>query len=129
MSETPIGNIAIRTTETEQRAFYQLADGTSVFLCAVAREDYESAPLRQKFFDLATELVLRRVRSTRDDVILVHRDPAPPPEADANVGLPCWLCKSEIAQDVRDYLRSSSARDVVRSPSGLPMQCCRVVAV
>jgi hypothetical protein len=129
--ENKIGDVVVLKTETQQQAFYQLADGTSVFLCAVALEDYENTPLRQRFFDLATEIVLARIRATGSNVTLVQRDPSPPPEAKTNAGLPCWSCASPTAADVRDWLRSSSEQDVAghRSPSGLPLICCRVVAV
>jgi len=50
MSENKIGDVVVVKTETRQEAFYQLADGTSTFLCAVAANDCEDAVLRQRVF-------------------------------------------------------------------------------
>jgi hypothetical protein len=38
MSENKIGDVVVLKTDTQQQAFYQLADGTSTFLCAIAVE-------------------------------------------------------------------------------------------
>jgi len=129
MSENKIGDVVVLKTETRQEAFYHLADGTSVFLCAIALDDYENVVLRQRFFELATEIVLARIRASGSDVKLVQRGPAPPSQTNPSDGLPCWLCKSPIAEDVRSLLRSSAASDIHLSPSGLPVNCCRVTAV
>jgi hypothetical protein len=125
MSENKVGDIVVVKTETRQEAFCRLADGTSAFLCAIAADDYENPLLREQFFVFATEIVLARIRASGGNVRLVQRDTAPPLEANANDGLPCWLCKSPIADDVRSLLRSSAA-DVCLTPSGVPMNCCRV---
>jgi hypothetical protein len=129
MSENKIGDLVVLKTETQQQAFYQLADGTSAFLCALGLDDYENPVLREQFFALATEIVLARIRATGSNVRFVQRDPAPPPEANPHAGVPCWACTSPIAEDVRSQLRSSAAADIRLSPSGLPMTCCRVSAV
>jgi hypothetical protein len=128
MSENKIGDVVVLKTDTQQQAFYQLADGTSVFLCAITLDDFESPLLRERFFILATEIVLARIRATGSNVRIVQRDAAPP-EANPHAGVPCWACKSPIAEDVRSQLRSSAAADIHLSPSGLPMTCCRVSAV
>jgi len=129
MSENKIGDVVVLKTDTQQQAFYQLADGTSAFLCAIALDDYENPLLRERFFVLATEIVLARIRATGSNVRVIQRDTAPPPEANPNAGVPCWACKSPIAEDVRSQLHSSAAADIHLSPSGLPMTCCRVTAV
>jgi len=129
MSENKIGDVVVVKTETQQQAFYKLADGTSAFLCAIALDDYENVVLRQQFFQFASEIVLARIRASGSNVRLVQRDTAPPPDANLNAHLPCWTCTSLIAEDVRGLLRSSAASDIHLSPSGLPMNCCRVSAV
>jgi len=129
MSENKIGDVVVLKTETQQQAFYQLADGTSVFLCAIGLDDYENLVLRERFFVLATEIVLARIRAGGSNVTLMQRDPAPVAEANPHAGVPCWACQSPIAADVRAQLRSSAASDIHLSPSGLPMTCCRVTAV
>src|SRR5262245_42435341 len=97
MSENKIGDVVVLKTDTQQQAFYQLADGTSAFLCAIALDDYENPLLRERFFVLATEIVLARIRATGSNVRVIQRDTAPPPEANPNAGVPCWACKSPIA--------------------------------
>jgi hypothetical protein len=129
MSENKIGDVVVLKTETQQRAFYQLADGTSVFLCAVGLDDYENPILREQFFAFATEIVLARIRASGSKVTFVQRDTAPAAEANPHSGVPCWACTSPIAEEVRSLLRSSAAADIHLSPSGLPMTCCRVSAV
>jgi len=129
MSENKIGDVVVLRTETQQQAFYQLADGTSVFLCAIGLDDYENLVLREQFFELATEIVLARIRASGSSVTLVRQDPAPAGEANPNAGLPCWACTSPIADEVRIQLRSSAASDIHLSPSGLPLTCCRISAV
>ena len=129
MSENKIGDVIVLKTETQQQAHYQLADGTSIFLCAIALDDYENPLLREQFFAFATEIVLARIRATGSNVTIVQRDPAPAGEANPNAGLPCWACTSPIADEVRIQLRSSAASDIHLSPSGLPLTCCRISAV
>src|SRR5262249_53817930 len=129
MSENKIGDVVVVKTETQQQAFYQLADGTSVFLCALSLDDYENAFLRQRFFELATEIVVERIRASGSNVNVVPRPTTPPPEANPNASLPCWACTSPIAEDVQNLLRSSAASDIHLSPSGLPLMCCRISAV
>jgi hypothetical protein len=128
MSENKIGDVVVLKTDTQQQAFYQLADGTSVFLCAITLDDYENPLLHSRFFDLATEIVLARIRATGSNVRIVQRAAAPP-EANPHAGVPCWVCTSPVSEDVRSQLRSSAAADIHLSPSGLPMTCCRVSAV
>jgi len=127
MSENKIGDVVVLKTETQQQAFYQLADGTSVFLYAIALDDYENVVRREQFFALATEIVLARIRASGGDLKLVQRDPSPPPDANPDADLPCWSCPH--GADVRDWLRSGPDVAGHRSPSGLPMNCCRVAAV
>jgi hypothetical protein len=129
MSENKIGDVVVLKSETQQQAFYQLADGTSVFLCALALDDYENYLLRERFFELATEIVLARIRASGGNVALAQRDTVPAPETNPHAGVPCWLCTSPTSADVRAQLRSSAAADIHLSPSGLPMTCCRVTAV
>jgi hypothetical protein len=129
MSENKIGDVVVLKTDTQQQAFYQLADGTSAFLCAIALDDYENLLLRERFFVLATEIVLARIRASGSNLRFVQRDPASSPEASPYAGVPCWTCASPIAEDVRTQLRSSAAADIHLSPSGLPMNCCRIRAV
>jgi hypothetical protein len=69
--------------------------------------------------------VLARIHATGSSVRVVQRDPSPPLEANPDASLPCWSCSH--GADVRDWLRSG--QDGYRSPSGLPMNCCRVSAV
>ena len=76
MSENKIGDVVVLKTETQQQAHYQLADGTSVFLCALALDAYENIVLREQFFALATDIVLARIRATGSNVTLVQRDPS-----------------------------------------------------
>jgi len=125
MPESKIGDIVVLETATEQRAFYQLADGTSAFLCAISLDDYENPLLRERFFELATEIVLVRIRASGSNVTLVQRDTAPSLEANPEASLPCWSCPR--GADVRDLLRAG--QDGHRSPSGLPLICCRVTTV
>jgi len=125
MSENKIGDVVVLKTETQQQAFYHLADGTSVFLCAISLDNYENPLLRERFFELATEIVLARIRATGSKVTFVQRDTAPSLEANPDASLPCWSCPHGAG--VRDWLRSG--QDGHRSPSGLPMNCCRVSAV
>jgi hypothetical protein len=122
MSESKIGDIVVVRTETQQQAFYHLADGSSVFLCAIGLDDYENVVLRQRFFVLATEIVLTRLREAGSNVTLVQRDTAASPEANPEASLPCWSCPH--GEGVRDFLRSG--QDGPRSPSGLPLTCCRI---
>jgi hypothetical protein len=129
MSENKIGDLVVLKTETQQQAFYQLADGTSAFLCALGLDDYENPLLRERFFELATEIVLARIRASGSNVTLAQPDPAASPEANPHVALPCWVCASPIAEEVRTQLRSGTAADIHLSPSGLPMTCCRISAV
>src|SRR5262245_12959872 len=129
MSENKIGDVIVIKNDTEQRAFYGLADGSSTFLCAIALDDYENPLLRQRFFELATETVVERIRAAGSDVRLVERGPAPPPQANPSAGSPCWACKSPMADDVRSLLSLGSASDIRLSPSGLPVNCCRVTTV
>jgi hypothetical protein len=129
MSENKIGDVVVLQTETQQQAFYQLADGASVFLCAIGLDDYENPVLRERFFAFATEIVLARIRASGSNVTLMQCDPAPSPEANPHAGVPCWACASPIAEDVRSQLRSSAAADIRLSPSGLPMTCCRIETV
>src|SRR5262249_35991847 len=129
MSENKIGDVVVLKIDTQQQAHYQLADGSSTFLCAIALDDYENVVLREQFFALATEIVLARIRASGSDLKLVQPGPAPPPEANPNARLPCWACTSPISADVRDQLRSSAASDIRLSPSGLPVNCCRISAV
>jgi hypothetical protein len=129
MSENKIGDVVVLKTETQQQAFYQLADGTSVFLCALGLDDYENPVLREQFFAFATEIVLTRIRVSGSNVMLAQPDPASPTEANPHAGVPCWACTSPISADVRSQLRSSAAADIHLSPSGLPMTCCRISAV
>jgi hypothetical protein len=46
----------------------------------------------------------------------------------ARAWLPCWRCDRPQAIDAQMWLRNASAEDFHshRSPSGLPLQCCRV---
>jgi hypothetical protein len=129
MSENKIGDVVVLKTETQQQAHYQLGDGTSAFLCAIGLDDYENPLLREKFFVLATEIVLARIRASGGNVTLAQRDTAPPPEANPHAGLPCWTCPSPTSADVRSQLRSSAAADIHLSPSGLPMTCCKIQTV
>ena len=129
MSENKIGDVVVLKTDTQQQAHYQLADGTSAFLCALSLNDYENPLLREQFFAFATEIVVARIRASGSNVTLVQRDTAPAPEVNPNAGLPCWACASPIAEDVRSQLRSSIAADIHLSPSGLPLTCCRISAV
>jgi hypothetical protein len=129
MSENKIGDVVVLKTETQQQAFYQLADGTSVYLCSLSLDDYENPILRERFFELATEIVLTRIRASGSNVTFAQRDSASPPEANPHAGVPCWACTSPIAEDVRAQLRSSAAADIHLSPSGLPMTCCRIETV
>jgi hypothetical protein len=129
MSENKIGDVVVLKTDTQQQAFYQLADGTSAFLCALALDDYENPVLREQFFALATEIVLARIRASGSNVRFVQRDPAPSPETNPHAGVPCWACASPIAEEVRTQLRSSAAADIHLSPSGLPMTCCKIQTV
>jgi hypothetical protein len=129
MSENKIGDVVVLKTDTQRQAFYQLADGTSVFLCAIALDDYENPILRERFFVFATEIVLARIRVSGSNATLVQRDTTSAPEANPHAAAPCWACTSPIAEDVRTQLRSSAAADIHLSPSGLPMTCCRVSAV
>jgi hypothetical protein len=129
MSENKIGDVVVLKTDTQQQAFYQLADGTSTFLAAIGVEDYENAVLRERFFVLATEIVLARVRVGGSNVTLTQRDPASAGEANPFAEAPCWACQSATAEEVRTQLRSSAAADIHLSPSGLPMNCCRIRAV
>jgi hypothetical protein len=125
MSENKIGDVVVLKTETQQQAFYQLADGTSAFLAAISLDDYEIPFLRERFFVLATEIVLARIRATGSNVRFVQRHTAPSLEANPDANLPCWSCPR--GADVRDWLRLG--QDGHRSPSGLPMNCCRICAV
>jgi len=125
MSENKIGDVVVLKTETQQQAFYQLADGTSAFLCAISLDDYENPLLRERLFELAADIVAERIRASGSNVQFAQRDVAVSPETNVNDGLPCWLCKSPIADDVRSLLRSSAA-DVRLTPAGVPMNCCRV---
>jgi|SRR5215472_2720192 len=130
MSENKIGDVIVLKTETQQQAHYQLADGTSIFLCAIALDDYENPLLRERFFEFATEIVLARIRTSGSNVTLVQRDPVPAAEANPHAGVPCWSCQSPAAEDVRNQLRSSIAADIHLTPSGrLPLTCCRISVV
>jgi hypothetical protein len=129
MSENKIGDVVVLKTETQQQAFYQLADGTSVFLAAISLDDYENPVLRERFFEFATEIVLARIRASGSNVRHVQRDTVPSPETNPHAGVPCWACTSPIAQEVRTQLRSSAAADIHLSPSGLPVNCCRIETV
>ena len=130
MSESKIGDVVVLKTETQQQAYYQLADGTSAFLCAIALDDYENPVLRERFFELATEIVLARIRASGSNVTLAQRDDARPPEANPHAAVPCWACQSPTAEDVRNQLRSSIAADIHLTPSGrLPLTCCRISVV
>src|SRR5262249_6402012 len=129
MPSDKIGDVVVLKTETQQQAHYQLPDGSSAFLCALSLQDYENASLRQRFFELATEVVLERIRASGSNVQLAQPTPAAPSNADANDGLPCWTCTSATAADVRNQLWSSAASGINRSPSGLPLGCCRIQAV
>jgi hypothetical protein len=129
MSENKIGDVVVLKTDTQQQAYYQLADGTSVFLCALGFDDYENPVLRQRFFEFATEIVLARIRASGGNVALAQLDPASPTQANPYAALPCWACTSAISADVRSQLRSSAAADIRLSPAGLPMTCCRIETV
>jgi hypothetical protein len=129
MSRDRIGDVIVVKTETQQQAFYQLADGTSAFLCAIGLDDYKDPVLRERFFELATEIVLARLRVVGSNVTLVQSGAAALPEANPHASLPCWACALSAADDVRSLLRSSAAADIRLSPSGLPMNCCRVQTV
>jgi hypothetical protein len=126
-SDTKIGDIVVLKTETQQQAHYQMPDGASVFLCALSLDDYANAFLRQKFFELATEVVAERIRAAGSNVRFVQQGSSPPAEANLSTALPCWSCPHGV--DVRDQLRSSAASDIRLSPSGLPVNCCRVTTV
>jgi hypothetical protein len=125
MSENKIGDVVVLKTETQQQAFYQLADGTSAFLAAISLNDYENPVLREQFFAFATEIVLARIRASGSNTTLVQRDTAPALEANPDANLPCWSCPHGAG--VRDWLRSGQVGH--RSPSGLPMTCCRISAI
>jgi hypothetical protein len=127
--ESKVGDVVVVAAEKMQQAFLQQADGTPVFLCAISLPEYEVAWLREKFFELASGVAVERIRASGSDVRLVQPAPAPLTEANPHVDLPRWACISPIAEDVRDQLRSSAASDIRLSPSGLPVNCCRVSAV
>ena len=50
---------------------------------------------------------------------------------DEYLWLPCWSCTKPQASDVRVWLANCSDDDRAnqRSPSGLPLSCCRVRTV
>src|SRR5262245_28241080 len=131
--ENKVGDIYIQQTEHEQRAFLHRTDGEPVFLCAISVAGYDDVSLREQFFSLATEIVVAEYHRSGIAMTLVRRDPSAslPPEARIDLsGLPCWSCTSPAAEDVRQWLRGAE-QDIAghRTPSGLPIRCCRVQVV
>jgi hypothetical protein len=44
-----------------------------------------------------------------------------------DASLPCWTCTHPQSVDARHWLNANQDPRSARSPSGLPMSCCRVV--
>ena len=107
MSENKLGDVVVVSTETERKAFLQQAGGASVFLCAIALQDYEIPVLREKFFELATGIVIERSRAAGINMkLVVKHDPSSPLETSAHASVPCWQCPA--GEDVRARLRSAT---------------------
>jgi len=97
-------------------------DTANVFLAAVSLDAYNGDPqLQNQFLQLASAVAAYKQRA----VIAGTNKPV-----SRLAGLPCETCESPQGVDVR--LRAMQVADINElglSPSGLPMNCCRVHTV
>jgi hypothetical protein len=112
------------TTEGNRgSAFWRAGDeAEDVFVCAVALDIYEREPEAKKLFAELVNVIAAHYRRT-----FVAKADKP---ASRLAGYPCAECKAPEADEIRHLAgQVSDLAELPMSPSGFPLNCCRVRTV
>jgi hypothetical protein len=98
-------------------------EAPDVFVCAVAMDAYNSEPqIRDRFAELVNAVAAYERRA-----FVAGTDK---PAASRLAGFPCETCTTPEADEIRHFAgQVSDAGEIKLSPGGLPLGCCKVVAV
>jgi hypothetical protein len=123
MSDIRLGDVFF-IAESDRGCAYWRATGdtTNVFLAAISLDAYNGDPqLQNQFLQLASAVAAHKQRA----VIAGTSKPA-----SRLAGLPCETCETPQGVDVRHRaMQVTDINELGLSPSGLPMNCCRVHTV